>query len=312
MGGGSAGSVSHSAYLESIHKEWLGATPGAANANVNRSIVQLMNTALTAGSSPFLGFTTYNPDADITRSQSALDTFQAYFNALNYLTDPNAILGVVYPAIPLESATTDVAVLDTTPLDIDVLDTTVLDTTLLDVAILDTATLNVPLSFTDVLDTATLPVATLDTFVVSAAQVNADVDAFSAVLEADLNQLTLPRYKASMLNIGAVLTSAFVIGEALLRAEKLRQVAQFTAELRYRLFLQADEINARFMSERRERDVGFRTQFEELTARFKMHRKDKLTEYNVLNQTTAMQYNIQFQELTARYKLQFAELTGLQ
>ena len=312
MGGGSgSGAISHSAYMEMVHKDLLGLTAGPAQASMNRSIVQVMNTALTAGSSPFLGTSTYNPDGDISRNQSSLDTFQANFNALDFLTNPNSVLATVFPAITLDVASTDVAVLDTTTSEAtEILDTTTLDVATLDVAALDVALLDTPLVFTTTLDTATLPAATLDTFVVSTAQVNADVDAFSAILEADLNQLTLPRFKAGMLNIGAVVTSAFVIGESLLRAEKLRQVSQFTAELRYKLFMQADEINARFMTERREIDSKFRLQFEELTARFKVQQKDKVTEYNVLNQSTAMQYNIQFRELTTRYKLQFAELTS--
>lgn len=135
------------------------------------------------------------------------------------------------------------------------------------------ATLN-PLVIVDTatLDTATLPVDTLDVFVIDETLVKADVLAYSTSLEADLIDLTLPKFKANMLNVGASLSSSFVLGEAILRKEKIRQVAIFEADLRQKLQLQANEINSRFRLQHKDKATDLRVQFEDLTAKFKIQR----------------------------------------
>ena len=310
MGGGGAGAISHSAYMETVHKDWLGVPNSDSIAD--QSIVRQMHAALAPGASPFLGSLAYNPDTDLSISADAVSALKILVDSLSYIDNAyTAFLGFK------NAVDADIAVLDTT-----VLDTTTLDVDILDTAVLDTATL----------DTLILPIAVLDTFLISDAQVVADVLAFSTVLESDLNEQVLPKFKASMMSINAVYGSAFILGEALLRKEKLRQVAVYTADLRYKLNLQANEINAKFISERRERDTRFqlmfqeitsrfKTQYAELTARFKlefmqtnakfkMQHKDKSTEYNNLFREITARFKIQFQELTARFKLQNQEVTA--
>jgi len=57
------------------------------------------------------------------------------------------------------------------------------------------------------------------------------VNAESAVLDADLDLLVLPKFRAGFRNANAVLGSAFVIGEAIIRAQKSRDLTKSAAIL---------------------------------------------------------------------------------
>jgi hypothetical protein len=59
-GGGGSGAVSHSAYLEAVHGDWLNAT---GTDLIEKSVTEAMDSAL--GNSPWIGVTAYDPDADI-------------------------------------------------------------------------------------------------------------------------------------------------------------------------------------------------------------------------------------------------------
>lgn len=61
---------------------------------------------------------------------------------------------------------------------------------------------------------------------------DAQIDSFSDILDADMEQRVLPMYRRGLQNVNATMTSAFVIGEAILLAERNRQVAKFTTDLK--------------------------------------------------------------------------------
>ena len=284
MGGGGAGAISHSAYMENVHKGMLNATASGSGDVPIRSVVAVMNTALTAGSSPFLGYTAYNPDAAIDANANAVARLQLLVDAMSFSVDYLTALGAAGQIVA--------------------------DTTTLDVAVLDTAALDTAILSTDVIDVASLDTAILDTFTIDDSQVNADVAAFSAEQEDQLNNVILPRFKIGMLNINAVTSSSFVLGESQLRAFKARDVARYNGDLRMRLSLQAGEIRGKFMSERREIDARFKLQFQEITSKFKIQHKDKQAEYQIQFNDFTRQFKMQYQELTSRYKIQFQELTA--
>ncbi len=283
MGSGSAGAISHSAYMETTHKDWLNRNASAGTA-MNRSIADVMNTALTAGSSPFLGETAYNPDAALDANANVVSQLKALVDAMSFTADYMSGYAVA----------TQISA----------------DTTVLDAAILDTTTLDVAILNTDVVDIGALDVAVLDTFAIDDTQVRADVLAFSNEQEDQLNNVVLPRFKLGMLNIGAISSSTFVLGESLLRAFKARDVAKYNGDLRMKLNLQASDIRGKFMSERREIDARFKLQFQEITSKFKMQHKDKESEYRIQFNDHTRQFKMQYQELTQRYKIQFQELTA--
>lgn len=245
MGGGSgSGAISHSAYMEAQHRDFLNST-GANGDAVAVNIVQAMNTAFV--SNPFLGSLTYNPDTPLAENATSVAALKVLIDSLNHVTDSSVAFSTLSGSV------------------------------VADVAALDVATL----------DTATLAIDTLDVFVINETLVAADVLAYSASLEADLTDLTLPKFKSSMLNIGATLGSGFVLGEAILRKEKLRQIAVFEADLRQKLQIQANDINARFRIQHKDKETELRMQFDELTSRFKL----------------------QFKDITAKFKIQFADNT---
>ena len=62
------------------------------------------------------------------------------------------------------------------------------------------------------------------------------VEAFDSQMTAVLESKTLPAFRAEMRSINAVQSTAFVIGEALLLANKDREVAKFAAEANMRAF----------------------------------------------------------------------------
>lgn len=65
---------------------------------------------------------------------------------------------------------------------------------------------------------------------------NSLVDAYSDQIQADVEQKALPIFERGMQDINAVMSSAFVIGRALILAEKDRNVARYTAEQYLRAF----------------------------------------------------------------------------
>ncbi len=66
-------------------------------------------------------------------------------------------------------------------------------------------------------------------------QVAAVVTAESKLMRDDLYSITLPAYEVGMRDIGAVNTSSFIIGKALLEDSRQKSLAKFSAELRYKL-----------------------------------------------------------------------------
>jgi len=72
----------------------------------------------------------------------------------------------------------------------------------------------------------------------------ADAAAFEAIQDDRLTTTVLPRFQAGMLNANACLTSSFVIGQAVLEGFNNRDIAQFHADLRFKAYLQADQIRA--------------------------------------------------------------------
>ena len=81
-GGGSSGKVSHSAYLEAIHADWLNNT---GVDTMSSSITDVMNIAL--GNSPWTGLSAYNPDADITAFENGLNGFLTILAGLSDTVD---------------------------------------------------------------------------------------------------------------------------------------------------------------------------------------------------------------------------------
>jgi hypothetical protein len=61
------------------------------------------------------------------------------------------------------------------------------------------------------------------------------VKAESDLLDDDIEETSLPRFQLGLRDINAVMSSSFVTGKALIESAKVKSLAKFDAELRYRL-----------------------------------------------------------------------------
>lgn len=68
-----------------------------------------------------------------------------------------------------------------------------------------------------------------------------DIDAYNDLLEDKLNLEILPEYKGSMRTLGAVDSSSYAVGEAILRRGLLHDEAKYAAEIRMKFALQRNE-----------------------------------------------------------------------
>lgn len=73
---------------------------------------------------------------------------------------------------------------------------------------------------------------TIDAELLTAEEIDEAVNQYSEQLQADIEEKTIPVFEAGMRDINAVMSSSFIIGEALIFAEKDRNVAKFASDLR--------------------------------------------------------------------------------
>lgn len=81
-GGGSSGAVSHSAYLETIHNNWLDNT---GTDLLTLSITDVMESSI--GNSPWTGLTAYDPDADILEYKNSIAAYAVILAGLSDTVD---------------------------------------------------------------------------------------------------------------------------------------------------------------------------------------------------------------------------------
>lgn len=94
--------------------------------------------------------------------------------------------------------------------------------------------LSLPTVISDTLSNFTTVATLMDTLVpfsVTDTLIAAEVEAYSDILDNEITVKSLPKFQRGMQDVNAVQSSSFVIGSALLYAEKTRQVAKFTADL---------------------------------------------------------------------------------
>jgi hypothetical protein len=77
---------------------------------------------------------------------------------------------------------------------------------------------------------------TLVSNILSDSRVQAEIDAYEAMLVATKTASTFPRFEAGMRDINSVMASAFVTGKALIEEEIARDVAKYAADLRMKAF----------------------------------------------------------------------------
>jgi hypothetical protein len=138
---------------------------------------------------------------------------------------------------------------------------------------LASARVDFPLGSTP-LDAATLYTTTLDTANVAASDIAADIAAMNTILTDQIEQEELPRFKAGMLNINAIHTSAFIIGEALIRASKDKALIKYSTDLQMKIGEQLREINARHALSYREITARLQVSYSEIDSRYKLSKRE--------------------------------------
>lgn len=103
-GGGSSGAVSHSAYLEAIHGNWLN---GGGVDTLTDSITVVMEAAI--GNSPWTGATAYDPDADLTVMTNAADDLQTLVDLLSSGTTLDTLIAGVLDHTRVDNSVTEYA-----------------------------------------------------------------------------------------------------------------------------------------------------------------------------------------------------------
>jgi len=98
-GGSSSGAVSHSAYLETIHSDWLDNT---GVDTITESITDVMNSAL--GNSPWTGLTAYDPDTDLTELIAAPNVLQTLVTLLSTGTTLDTLVSNVLDTDRIDDA----------------------------------------------------------------------------------------------------------------------------------------------------------------------------------------------------------------
>lgn len=76
------------------------------------------------------------------------------------------------------------------------------------------------------------------------ADIDDDVNAFADLVDAQLLSDVYPRFEGGMRDINAVMSSAFIIGRALIEDGRNREVTKYATNLRLQAFLQKDKILA--------------------------------------------------------------------
>ena len=100
------------------------------------------------------------------------------------------------------------------------------------------ATIDYEQDWEDAIDAA---VAKLDGAVFDDTYVTSEVTAFGNELDDQIENIVLPRFKGGMRDVGAVMTSAFVVGQAIIEGMRNRDVAKFSADLRFKLNIQRND-----------------------------------------------------------------------
>lgn len=83
--------------------------------------------------------------------------------------------------------------------------------------------------------------AAVNTDLYSSAEVNDDINAFAALLDDQIDSTVLPRFRRGMQDMNAVMSSAFVIGAALIEEGRDKEVAKYGTGLRLQNYSQRNQ-----------------------------------------------------------------------
>lgn len=120
------------------------------------------------------------------------------------------------------------------------------------------------------------------------AEIAMDVLAFEGIQDDRVETTVLPRFQRGMQDINAVMSSAFVIGEAIIEGMVDRDVAKYQGELRTKAFLLKDQLVAESLLKK---NIGYTVGAEQMVkyVSLKLGANEALTKITVQTQLAALE-----------------------
>lgn len=206
------------------------------------------------GNDPFANVNAIDPDTDLDKIDTEIGLYNTLIGALSETTDwaalmvqATATIGVAFVTVSPD-APSDIAAawLDPSP--------------------------GAP---------AAIATAWIDPTPAAEAEIAADVDAYEAIMDDRVESDALPRFQRGMQNIGAIMSSAFVIGQAIIEGMANRDIAKYQGQLRTASFLQADEIKSRSELAESSKIADAEIQDDALVAQSKLGESNKLADAHI-------------------------------
>jgi hypothetical protein len=197
MGGGPSGRIGFAPYVEDVHSKMLGTGGGLYSGTTLSAIMKAM---IDGAISPYEGEIAYNPDGEITANQSRYNTYNAGVIGLNHQTDWQAVIGTARAKLD-ETATYP----------------------------------KIDLVSNDIAANAIANSIALATSIIAGSAISDQVTAYeNKVVPRFLRSVN--RFASGLADIGAVNSSAFIIGMALLESEVNADVNKYNADLSGQVF----------------------------------------------------------------------------
>ena len=227
MGGssGASGKVDFPEYMKGIHGEWLNKLNSIG---ITTSMASLMNTAM-LGNNPYTTSAAYNPDTDLAAMITAGNLMQSLATSLNGSAPIATAVSAINSSIA-DIKTISNGLATNVPIANIVSDILASRDDLKDV--LDDLRTSAPVpDLVDQLEVIHSSFAPVVSSVLYDNYTNDVIAEYTNEVHNRLDSNILPRFNAGMRNIGAVVSSSFAIGRAVIEAEQEREIGTFGSQL---------------------------------------------------------------------------------
>ncbi len=239
-GGGSAGEVGFADYVETVHTDWIG---NATDSNaIDTTIPEVMNSLFTTAATennpnPYFNSEAYDAETDMAAIVSAYTRLTDVDGYLHYFdhTDRPAQTNVEFEAL-LNNVQNKI---DATNITLSAIDISAIVQTLI--------TKNLASSLAIALQTVSDSITNTDSIVdgaiakalevLNSQDITDTIKVFSDRISTEVNRIK-GTFSAGMVDINAVMSSAFIFGNSNIEVQRVRSIAEFTNNLTTSLYNQ--------------------------------------------------------------------------
>lgn len=207
--GGSSGTVDFPQYMKDVHANWLYGSTSGISTTVSASITEIIDAA--QGNSPFTSLSAYDPSTAITNYETAISDFATILGGLDDEVDWDSFYTQATSSMAAPTTVPPLSAVGDVPDPTDVSD------------------------ITDTTDVSTITDAAID----------ADSDSLGDLLDDEITTKVLPRFRGGMRDANASANAAFPIGEAIIEAFKIRDVAKHNSALRVQAAIKNVDVNVK-------------------------------------------------------------------